>query len=192
MTLKGVSMNKKAKIKEAKYFLARMKEEQDNREHFVHSLSAFLSAARSVLQYALNEVDPKENPSAKPGAKMWYDNLMSVSSTLKFFKRKRDFNIHVEPVHPSAHFQVTLTEKAGISESFSIVHRDKDGKIISKYSSEPPKPKPEKPETSVEHEVRYKFSDWTGDEDVITLCEKYIQELEKAVKDGVSKGFITG
>ena len=32
----------------------------------------------------------------------------------------------------------------------------------------------------------------TGDEDVITLCEKYIQELEKAVKDGVSKGFITG
>ncbi len=185
-------MNKKAKIKEAEDFLARMKEEQDNREHFVHNLSAFLSSARSVLQYALNEVNPKENPSARPGAKTWYDDLMSSSPILKFFKCKRDFNIHVGPVRPSAHFQVKLAEKAGISESFSIVHRDKDGKIISEYSSESPKPKPEKPETSVEEEVRYKFTDWTGDEDVITLCERYVQELEKVVKDGVSKGFITG
>ena len=184
-------MSKKAKIKEAEYFLARMKEKQNNREHFVHNLSAFLSAARSVLQYALNEVDPKENPSAKPEAKTWYDNLMSVSSTLKFFKCKRDFNIHVEPVHPSAHFQATFTEKAGISESISIVRRDKDGKIISEYSSEPPKAKPEKPETSIVQEVKYKISDWTGDEDVLTLCESYIQELEKVVKDGISKGFIT-
>lgn len=184
-------MSKKAKIKEAKDFLARMKEEQDNREHFVHSLSAFLSAARSVLQYALNEVDPKENPSAKPGAKTWYDDLMSVSSTLKFFKCKRDINIHDEPVKPSAHFHDTITDTVYISGSISIVHKDKDGKIISEYSSEPPKTKPEKPETSIEQEVRYKFSDWTRDEDVLTLCESYIQELEKVVKDGISKGFIT-
>ena len=188
-------MSKKAKIKEAEDFLARMKEEQDNREHFVHSLSAFLSAARSVLQYALNEVDPKENPSAKPGAKTWYDDLMSSGRILKFFKCKRDINIHDEPVKPSAHFQATFTEKAGTSESFSIVRRDKDGKIISEYSSEESKPEPEKQEkqeTSIVQEVRYKFSDWTGDEDVLTLCESYIQELEKVVKDGVSKGFITG
>jgi len=80
---------------------------------------------------------------------------------------------------------------ASLSESISIVRRDKDGKIISEYSSEPPKPKPEKPETSIEQEVKYKFSDWIGDEDVLTLCESYIQELEKVVKDGISKGFIT-
>ena len=185
-------MSKKAKIKEAEYFLAQMKEEQDNREHFVHNLSAFLSAARSVLQYALNEVEPQENPSAKPGAKTWYDDLMSSGRILKFFKCKRDINIHDEPVKPSAHFHDTITDTVYISDSISIVHKDKDGKVISEYSSEPPKPKPEKPETSIEQEVKYKFSDWTGDEDVITLCEKYIQELEKVVEDGVSKGFITG
>lgn len=179
-------MNKKAKIKEAKYFLTRMKEEHDNRESFDFNLSAFLSAARSVLQYVRKEA------KAKKGGQQWHDNWISANPILKFFKCKRNINIHDEPVKPSAHFQATFTEKAGASESFSIVHRDKDGKIISKYSSEPSKPKPEKPETSVEHEVRYKFSDWTGDEDVITLCEKYIQELEKVVEDGVSKGFITG
>ena len=185
-------MSKKAKIKEAEYFLARMKEEQNNREHFVHNLSAFLSSARSVLQYAERESDPGENQNAKPGAKTWYDDLMSSSRILKFFKCKRDINIHEEPVKPSAHFQATFKEKIGISESIIAVLKDKDGKIKSKISSAPPKPKPEKPETSVELEVRYKFSDWTGDEDVITLCEKYIQELEKVVKDGVRKRFITG
>jgi len=177
-------MNKKAKIKEAGYFLARMKDEQQNRENCEFNLSAFLSAARSVLQYAGKEA------TAKKGGQQWYDNWMSASPILKFFRSKRNINIHVEPIKPSAQFQATLTQKADISESIIIVRRDKDGKIISKYSSEAPKPKPEKPGTSVEMKVRYKFSDWPGDEDVLTLCDNYIQELKKIVQDGVSKGFI--
>lgn len=64
-------MFEQEKLKEAKYFYSRMKEErgQEDRESFKYNLSAFLSVARSVLQYALKEVDPGENPQAVPGAK---------------------------------------------------------------------------------------------------------------------------
>jgi hypothetical protein len=36
------------KLNEAQYFLGRMKDVRNNREHFRWNLSAFLSAARSV------------------------------------------------------------------------------------------------------------------------------------------------
>lgn len=110
---------------------------------------------------------------------------------LKFFKDKRDINIHDEPIDPRADIEVTVTETIRLSGSVSIEHRDKDGRLISQYSSEEPKPKPKKPNSSVESKTTFRFNDWAGNEDVITLCEKYIQELEKVVKDGVSKEFIT-
>jgi ABC-type transport system substrate-binding protein len=53
------SMNESQKIREAEYFLAQMDRERENAENFGHNLSAFLSSARSVLQYALEEAKPK-------------------------------------------------------------------------------------------------------------------------------------
>jgi hypothetical protein len=90
-----------------------------------------------------------------------------------------------------------ITEPASFSLSgsdVSLKYRDKNGKLIPQYSPEKPKPKPKqkKPTGSAESKTTFRFNDWTGDEDVLTLCERYIQELEKVVKDGISKGFITG
>ena len=45
---------------------------------------------------------------------------------------------------------------------------------------------------SIPNEVKYLFDSWVGNEDVLTLCKKYIQELEHAIQDGVSQGLITG
>jgi hypothetical protein len=42
------------------------------------------------------------------------------------------------------------------------------------------------------HRVDYKFDDWNGNEEVLELCQKYLQELERLIDDGVSKGFISG
>ena len=64
-------MSESQKIREAEYFLAQMDRERENAEHFGHNLSAFLSSARSVLQYALEEAKPK------PGGLAWYDGTMS-------------------------------------------------------------------------------------------------------------------
>ncbi len=54
-------MHEKDKIIEAEYFYSRMKQEQHDRDAFRHNLSAFLSAARSVLQYALKEAETNTN-----------------------------------------------------------------------------------------------------------------------------------
>lgn len=180
-------MSKRSKIKEAKYFLAKMKTEQDNRENFEFNLSAFLSAARSVLQFAHKEVKKAGTREMK-----WYVNSVSGSRIIRFLKDKRDNNIHVEPVKPRADFSVEITEHVGVSDSLEDEVRDKDGKVIARGSSEKPNQKSKKPKTSVKEEVKYKFRDWDGSEDVIALYERYIKELEKVVKDGVSKGFITG
>ncbi len=54
-------MYEKDKIIEAEYFYSRMSQEQNDRDAFRHNLSAFLSAARSVLQYALKEAETNTN-----------------------------------------------------------------------------------------------------------------------------------
>ncbi len=52
------------KIREAEYFLGQMLCTQNQLQHFTYNLSAFLSAARSVLQYALAEAKTKPNGQA--------------------------------------------------------------------------------------------------------------------------------
>jgi len=179
-------MYEERKIREAKYFYSRMIEEQKNRDNFTYNLSAFLSCARSVLLYALEEARPK------PGGQQWYDNYISARTILKFFKDKRNINIHIEPIKPLAHYNLTLTNTIDLSASLSITVRDKDGNIKEQYSSDEPKPKPKKPETPGVLEIKYKFNDWVGSEDILTLCQMYTQELEGIIKDGIHRGFITG
>jgi len=180
-------MHERKKIEEAKYFYSKMIEEQIHRENFIYNLSAFLSSARSVLQYALNEAKTKVE------GQNWYDNLISTSTISKFFKGKRDINIHTEPIKTQAHYKLELKDTLHISDSVSVILRDKDGNIKQRYSSDKPEQLQQKnPQTSEIIEIKYKFDDWAGTEDVLALCQMYIQELEILIKDGVNKGFITG
>ncbi len=71
-------MHEEQKLKEAEYYYTRMVKEIDNGEHFLFELSAFLSAARSVMQYACKEIES----SSKTGGKQWYDRHMSSSVRL--------------------------------------------------------------------------------------------------------------
>ncbi|MDQ7839356.1 MAG: hypothetical protein RDU59_12785 [Thermodesulfobacteriota bacterium] len=107
-------MHEQEKLKEARYFARRMEASIDDPEAFQYELSAFLSAARSVLQYALDEA------KQKPNGQRWYEAQVSGNAVLKFFKDKRDLNIHAEPVRPSRHIAVAITEHITISESIRI------------------------------------------------------------------------
>ncbi len=187
-------MNEKKKLEEAKYFLSRMNEEQKTKEIFVFNLSAFLSATRSVLQYALKE------SVQKPGGQNWYDKIMSISPELRFLKDERNTNIHEEPTNPKANYILHVetgrfTIKPG---SVSIIVRDKDGNLKQQGHEENADVQqviPTKNETTnpIPNEVKYFFDKWEGNEneDVLVLCQKCIQELENAIKDGISQGFIT-
>lgn len=60
-------MHEQEKLNEAGYFARCMESSTDDPEAFQYELSAFLSAARSVLQYAFEEV------KQKPNGQQWYE-----------------------------------------------------------------------------------------------------------------------
>jgi len=177
-------MNEKDKLSEAKYFYSRAIVEEKNREVFKHYLSAFLTSARSVMQYARKEAKRKN------GGQRWYDDWMNSSAVLRFFKDKRDINIHTAPIKPKKHVKIHSTDVIHLSEALHIKVMDKNGNVKEEREiREEPKPK-ERPKSSVKSESRYEFNDWTGSEDLMILCKMYIEELEKVVQDGISKGII--
>lgn len=177
-------MYEKQKLEEAEYFLSRMKVEIGNPKSFQFELSAFLSASRSVLQFALKEVENTPNQA-------WYDGIVSKSTVLGFFKDKRDVNIHVQPV--PLQIGVTATDNAtiGIMESVVVVKK-KEGRVVETITSRPTEQPStdESPLSTVTH--RYSFPDWTGSEDVLVLSEKYLEELRILVDDGIRQGYIQG
>lgn len=169
---------------EARYFYSRMLSETDNRDNLLFDLSAFLSAARSVLQYTLREAQ------TKPGGQLWYDNNVTSSTELAFFKDKRDINVHTQPIQVSQHTSIQLTGVVRFSGSILIKKFDETGQLIGEYSSEPSEPTPP---TEIPPKVTHRltFQDWPGNEDVLRLCDLYFNELERVVADGQSKGFLT-
>jgi hypothetical protein len=178
-------VNEREKLKEARYFAQRMEASVDDPQAFQYELSAFLSAARSVLQYAFEEA------TKTPVGRRWYEAQVSGNAVLEFFKDKRDLNIHVEPVRPSRHIDLSFTEHIMISESVRIETRKEDGTTeVREHKEEPPKPKPQ--ETSAEVRIRYVFVDWGGSEDVIDLSYQYLAALENSVKAWLSSGVISG
>ncbi len=180
-------MHEKEKLEQAKQFLSQMEKEKENRKKFQNNLSAFLSSARSAVAYARKEA------KSKPKGQEWYDKIIGGSQILKFFRDKRDKDIHDEPVIPIAHHKLGLNVVSNTKAALQITVISKGGKIEKIPSAETaPGPKTNMPETPVDYETKYKFDDWQGSEDVLDLCQKCVQELENVINAGVAKGFITG
>lgn len=179
-------MYEESKLGEAQYFYSRMASETANRCHFLYNLSAFLSAARSVLQYALKEA------KSKPNGQQWYAAHITSKEVLTFFKDKRNINVHMQPIKTQVtqHTSNQLTDVVHISESIHIKKFDQTGHLIEEYSSEPSETPPasEIP-PNVRH--RFTFSDWSGPEDVLELCHLYLNELQHVIRAGQNKGFLT-
>ena len=74
-------MNERYKIREARFFLAKMEESVGDREAFRYYLSAFLAAARSVTRYAREE-------SKLKGGKQWYDKTIAGNVVLSYTSQK--------------------------------------------------------------------------------------------------------
>ena len=129
-------MHERSKLTEARHFLDRMHAEHDNPATFALELSAFLGAARSILQYARMEA------ALKQGGQQWYDQAMA-NPLFGFFKDLRDNSIHKMPVRPRIKMK---TEVAG----FLNIGDDDDEMLI-----------PYPHDTIVQ---QYEFQDRSGDE----------------------------
>lgn len=176
-------MHEAEKLDEAKHFLSRMAVSIDNPNTFRFGLSAFLSAARSVLQYALKEAKTK-------GGEAWYQAQVTNNEVIRFFKDKRDTSIHVEPIVPTTNANVAITDCGQASECLSIMKVDEEGNTIREVTSKSPPPSAV-PVTPPSISYCYTFSDWVGTEDVLDLSSKYLAALETVVMDGLANGFLT-
>lgn len=178
-------MHEEHKIHEAHYFLIRADDCGENVREFSYNLSAFLTAARSVLQYALDEA------KTKPGGQAWYDASVSAVPEVKFLKDKRDISVHERPVLPNRRFNITLSENIVFSDSVHVTVTRADGTVEEDPPPQPSLSVPMPRSGEVESSVTFFFPDWPGPEDVMEICITYINAIEQIVKAGRALGHIT-
>jgi hypothetical protein len=176
-------MHEQDKLDEAQYFLDRLGQLPEP-DSFRHELSAFLSAARSALQYALEEA------KTKPGGQAWYNAQIAGKTLVKYFRDKRDLSIHRQPVVPITSASVTLTASVDASTALHMRVTNAKGEVVQEVSvsdaqNTPPPPTPPVVTYS------YRFINWTGPEDVLALCRQYLAEVQCVVSDGVAHGHLT-
>jgi hypothetical protein len=140
------------------------------------------------LQYALKEAEDK------PGGKAWYDQQVTVDPVVAFLRDRRDTNIHEQPAPINTN--VSMMFSAGLSMSATLSMVVTDGKTGEQRTIDwepppprvPPLPAIDTPSTTT---ITYVFRDWTGPEDVIALCARYLGEIKRIVTDGQVRGFLT-
>lgn len=160
-----------SKIREASYFLRQMEACSEKPEEFRFNLSAFLTSSRSAVQYVLEEAKRQQK-------QMWYDNYMNNTQFMKYFKDKRDFNIHEK--------NVPLTRNVDLSISIvgtKIIVDKKEKKYFT--------PSKETKETKSKKKAsNFEFTDYPGQEDVLTLSAKYLKELKDFILDAQNNNVI--
>lgn len=189
-------MREDEKIVEAEYFYSRMADCEKDLMAYKHNLSAFLSGARSVLQFGLAEAQ------TKPGGQTWYDGQITGNRIVNFFKDRRDVNIHVAPLDLRKDVNVHIQEGLELRAEVGTVMVDVGQESLSTaptVHSEPEKQPAaseenthsEAAKTTVTVTETYRFLEWTGSEDIRTLCGLYLTELHKIVVEGRRRGFLT-
>jgi hypothetical protein len=178
-------MHEREKLGEARYFLGRLRQAQDTHDAvaFKSDLSAFLSAGRSVLQYAHKEAKAK-------GRQQWYDAMVGSDPCIAYLSEERNANIHDKPVSPARSTSVDIRATIRPRGSLTAVARDSKGNIKAERHADDHADSP-LPEKSVVMTTSFFFSRWTGPDDVVTLAGRYLQSLERLVADGVTQGVLT-
>lgn len=178
-------MHEADKLAEAEYFLRQMLAVEADRLLHKYNFSAFLSASRSVMLLA------KEEVNRRVGAKRWYDRA-EQNKYVKFFRKHRNLSVHVRPVSPSQSITVQIQEyifTGMAAEAFVI----RDGKILYDQTGDvPPLPKGVSAEPrQLTVTMIYKLNEWPGSEDLHTLCKLYLDQLKTIVVDGKGRGYLT-
>jgi hypothetical protein len=155
------------KLREAEYFLSKMKETLEHDNHFYYNLSAFLAAARSITYYMQKQYRHRN------GFSKWYCPKqidMEADPELKYLNKARVEAIHTETIETGATrikpspIGLTIGEK-GTPETEQV--KEAESKPSTQSS----------PKT-----VRRFFPEFKG-MDVIEFGEKQLAKLSKVVED---------
>ena len=177
-------MHEDQKLEDAADLLDEMIAAQNDPSTFRRKLAAFLSAARSVLQYAHKAV---ETNSA--GLK-WYEAAISKSRFIALMRDQRNTDVHHEPVRPDNDVDVKIAAGLSMTGELGMVQKNAEQEILGDYASaEPIAASAEPSVTTAEYTYFFKGNRAAGD--IISLSKSYLTELRKVVAAGRAIGFLT-
>lgn len=169
-------MNKqRSKQKEAKFFYDKMVEARNigNYEHLKHYISAFVNAARTIQQFTHKDAEMcgKENE---------YQELVRGNAVFQFFRRIRNDNIHEKLIETSR------IGSSSMSGRLIVNTPETSEEQLATFQKEAK----EKELAEIKTEIHYYFEEWDGPEDVFTLAEKYLDQLDDFILDAERRGII--
>jgi hypothetical protein len=177
-------MHEQLKLEDASHFYDEMVTTQNDPAVFRRKLSAFLSSARSVLQYAFKEA------KAKTGGESWYNNAIAGRPAIKLMKDQRDSDIHAEPVRPNNDVSVRVGGVLPMTGTLGIIAFNNKGEVTETRDAASAEPiHPSAVPTSAEY--KYYFPNHRANGDVLSLARTYITDLQQVISDGTKKGFIS-
>ncbi len=181
-------MHEDSKLDQAVRFLARMRRAQDQHDkvEFTDQLAAFLSVARSVLQYVFTEAVKQKRQQA------WYEKTTKAYPRIVFFKKERSFDVHERPVDPRRETSLEIHEGIALSHAAILPPRVSSGDVTVEPAEVAPPVAHPPSEGHVEKTTRFFLAEWTaGPEDAIALAELYLEDIRAVVEDGRARGFLT-
>jgi hypothetical protein len=170
------------KLDEARYDLALMQGNVSDSKKFRYNLSAFLAAARSVVDILRKQL------AQKPGFRRWHDakkGELKQNRVSKLLIDKRDYNIHQKLINATQHTNILATETVHVSESAVVIKIHENGTKETIYSS--PETKPTMKVSTEPKITVYWFFEECPEVDVLTLCTEYVSILSNIVSEAKSK-----
>lgn len=205
-------MSARAKLEESNFFLEKLRalqplpQDLDKQRKSQYYLSAFLSSARSVLHYLLEEYNIKFGLNIALSEKMYPDTFKKAAEetnnnrALLFFKwwskgkkalenapvgklliNKRDIGIHRVQVKPDL-AKITVKDTVHLSGRLELKVFRKGKLVETRKSVEQPSPSPKETETTFD----WFFSEYP-DEPILSVCEKFLNMLTAIVTEAEQK-----
>lgn len=155
-------------LEEAKFFYERMKDSLDNKTEFLYFLDAFLATARSIthtFQRQFKDAESKLMELYQWKVKEWENNKL-----MRFFKKMR--NISLKEHTPQMQTTMAFGVNCVIESSVRVWRKPPRAEMTEKTA---------KRDVIVGYSFLHPFKWFDSNPDVMILCKKYLDELEKFV-----------
>jgi predicted P-loop ATPase/GTPase len=173
------------KLEEARFFFDEMKRNLEDDKIFSFYLSAFITAARSIIDNFMQ----KEFKNIT-GFTEWYQSKQEIiqSDDFKFFNQMRVATVHTNRIKPNKEVYMGITESP-ISVTDSVdVKVVRAGYLVEEHSSQDTKKTDtlseplEKNVSASSKAVKRHFKEYP-EKKLDELCQRYLQDLTKLVDE---------
>jgi hypothetical protein len=201
-TLAEVRAKLDDKIMEASDFLSDMETQKKDQTRFTHRVSAFLSAAESVLMMIDKHAKRYARDHGRgPRFVAWYEAKVNAFSDKEwvYLRAARDDTIHIEQTS-LAHLlrlRATLTGRGYLTARLTVTATNPETGAVTVSESETPPPPPSEPNETKEEKDLWAFKSikivdrgWNIIEDikppmddVVSVCKRHLDKLIMLVEE---------